>query len=235
MAEAVLVPARLRRRNQSGGGGNDPAAAPAHDGLHASDVREWCRRARPSEFRQDLREPRCRPVHRQPSSRESSPAWFPAPPPRAAASRAQRKGQHLPGKHRACNRQQDRWLGNAADNGGRIRRGCRLSRAFNLAAWPSFGKLRRGRFFLRNGHKTELACKLGPIQAAGPSQSKACHDRRRDQHRSACPIAKGLTHHQYRVAIGPSGNSTGARVAATAGGPPRSPTRSQRYSARGFA
>ena len=80
--------------------------------------------------------------------------------------------------------------------------GCRLSSAFDPAARSRFGNSRRGRFFLRNFHKTELACELRPVQAAGPSQSKACHHRCSDQHSGACPIAKWLPHHQYRVAIG---------------------------------
>src|SRR5207244_10709720 len=57
------------------------------------------------------------------------------------------------------------------------------------------------RFFLCNFDKTELACELGPIQAAGPSEPKACRYCDSDQHSGACPIAKRLPHHQYVVAI----------------------------------
>ena len=55
---------------------------------------------------------------------------------------------------------------------------------------------------LRNFYKTELACELGPIQTAGPSQPKACHHGCSDQQSGACPIAKWFAHHQYIVAIG---------------------------------
>jgi hypothetical protein len=91
---------------------------------------------------------------------------------------------------------------NASDNARRIGRGCRLSSAFDLAARSCFGLSRRGRFLLRNFDKTELACELGPAQAAGPSQSKACHQRCSDQQSGACASAKWLPHQQYAVAIG---------------------------------
>ena len=81
--------------------------------------REWCRRVRPSEFRRGLRERRCRPEPRQPSSREWSSASFPARAPRTASSPSHCGGLALAcaGEHRA--RRQGGWLGNAADSGGR--------------------------------------------------------------------------------------------------------------------
>ena len=93
-------------------------------------------------------------------------------------------------------------LGMLPTMAGESGRRCRLSSAFNPAAWSCFRNSRRGRFLLRNGYKTEFACELGPIQAAGPSQPKACHQCCGDQHGGACPIAKWLPHHQYVVAIG---------------------------------
>ena len=186
-----------------------------------------------------LRERRCRPGHRQPSSRVSSPAWFPAPPPGAAAARSQRrKGLHSPGRPNSQPGVQPAT--------GRMAWECFRRWSANRTRMPSFERLRSCRsIVLRTfAARALLSAQLStrPSSLANWGQFRPpVHPSPKLATSAARPAKRGVRDRQ--MAPAPpilrrdrlSGNSAGSRAAPAAGRQPHSPTRSQRYSARGLA